>query len=247
MTPIERARMLTGESEMENRGTRMKYIRFNAKIDAQDGGIFQLPDGKDGDKKTYKVLGEKINGIILMVTSKLKTKLDAKKSYETDEFIKFSTPIKMYENQDFSEPVDAGNKDYLQSKYDLSLINVVYLYMNDQIYKLTVNGGSLDNLWGYLSSFHHTEKEETCLQFNTIIGREEGVNAKGLKYWKLTFTRDKFNDLWMNMLDSIEGISSRLTGGDTKALPASDDGVNRTEVTISKDSDNEVNIDDIPF
>jgi len=247
MTLIERARMLTGESEMENRGVRMKYIRFNAKIGESDSGIFQLPDGKDGDKKTYKQLGESINGIILMVTSKLKTKLDSKKNYETDEFMKFNTPIKMYENQDFSEPVDVGVKDYLQNKYNLSLINVVYLFMDNQIYKLTVNGGSLDNLWAYLSSFHKSEKEETCLQFHTIIGREEGENAKGLKYWKLTFTRDKFNDLWMNMLDSIEGISSRLTGSDTKALPVSDDGVNRTEVTLAKDSDNEVNIDDIPF
>lgn len=228
---IEKLRRMTGETEMEDKGMRIKYMRFNGQLGSSDSGIFQIPEGIGIDgKKMYKALGETMKGIILRVTTKLKTNLTSKRNLETDEFGSYETEISIYEDQDFKNPIDSGTKAELQQKYtELSIVNIVYVYVNNSLYKLTINGGSLNNLWTYLSTFTSGEKKESCMMYHTEFGREEAENKVGLKYYQITFKRDTFNDLWMNMMTELQTINNRLI--------AAPEEKHSNEITIDPEED----------
>jgi len=214
---IELVRQLTGEYGINDNPNKLKWINFSGK----DGNY----TFKEGDE--VQVIGTAITGTIFKVTKKVQSDMNSEHNVRSNEFASMED-ITILDGKT-GDVKESGNYIDLKPKYDLKLLNILYLYVAelDRYCKLQIGGASLGGLWDYLGSFG---SKDTVARWVTNFGVEEAEfkDKKGLKvkYFKATFTKgaEVTSDKLPGILAELSKVNIELSSVVEKKLELKDTG-----------------------
>lgn len=227
---IDVVRQMTGEFGINDNPNKLKWINFSGKE-----GKYTI---KDNDEvKEIGVDGLSITGTIFKVTKKVQSDMESEHNVRSDEFSDMGN-ITIIDDVT-KEVKETGAYEDLKVKYDLKLLNILYMYVEELgIYaKLQIGGSSLGNLWDYLGSFG---SKDTVARYTTKFGVDSGefVTKKGMKvtYYKTTFTRGELvpQERLQGILGELSKVNLHLSSGVQSKL----DSTNEVDT---------VSIEEVPF
>jgi len=237
---IEKIRDLTGESTIAMEGMNIPWLNFNGQADG--GKYSKSTDERDANRKIIKEeIGDTMEGVIVRIRKALKTGIESKRNLYTREFDGFNEVIDVYESG--SRDVEySGTYQELKANYpELRLTNVVYVYYEGQLWKLTVSSGSLSPLWDYLKQF----KGDTVLRYITVFGSKDEVSQKtSLAFKQMTFEKGEPTPDWKKIWGALQKFNSTLSSTavkKAKMLPQPEESVPTIQV------EDEINVEDIPL
>ena len=179
---------LARQQSGEGFGTTIKYINFNGK----DGVYFMSTGKKDEDGKTIKdVIGKEWDGgVLLKARNRVNVYEPRVKEWKSEEFDSYDQPITVKDQNGNVVAQGSFNELRLKDK-DLRVEKVLYVYANDETYKLSAKGMGVKVYIDYMRSFDNTD---TAVAYKTLFGAKQQESEFGA-YWSITMTRGEPVDL----------------------------------------------------
>jgi hypothetical protein len=197
---LNEIRQFTGESQMAI--TKIPYLHFNGKPDSGDFGIIS---GK-GQEKNEQILGKEIEVVIVKARFQYQSKMGAKQDLYSSEVDNQNANVDIYESG-VREPLESLPYKTVKEKYpDLKANIILYVFFQDKLWKLRVNGTAFGNFFDYAGSF----RNDTFLKYYTKISSEKAVNDSGLPYQKMTFSKGELYPDWQLIWSTLKDLSENL-------------------------------------
>lgn len=187
---IQALRALAGEVERSSVNIPQITIDSRIKVDKKAnpnyGGFCTTEKVKNSDgsfTKNYTELGKTIQAVILRrrdIADKWDEKLE-KYTYYTREFDSYSQPIEL-----FSDKKSVGVDFYKnwKEKYKIRPSMILYLYFQENIYRLKVSSSSMFTYSDYLEQFRDSHVSLVETEIGT---QEDQKNESSAIYFKATF------------------------------------------------------------
>lgn len=246
---IDEIRQFTGESKIDNK-PRVPYLIFDAKT-----GIFKKSTGEKDEKgnSILKEIGTEMECTIIRCRKQIGSSKDAPQKVYSQEFESYNDMVTIID-RDSNTKLDTGSYTDLKDRYGkktIRLNEVVYLFHENELFKLSVKGTSLAPLWAYLSSFG---KEDTVLRYKTKISSFDDSNEYG-DFKVLEFTKGDVVENWKEFWSQLKDLDSAFTSNIEKKvgmLPGVKEEyageVDEEEANFEEvPEDEEIKIENIPF
>jgi hypothetical protein len=264
-TPEQLAQMrdFTGENTMAQESLKLPFIKFDGKPDRATSGHFLLAKGKNQQgKQEYSDLGDTLEGVIIRVRKAVQTGLDSKRNLYTREFDSYNEMLDLID-RDTREVIASATYSDLKNQYaDLRLSNILYVYSQkqQQVYRLSVGGGSLSNLWAYLEQFNQGNK--TVMMVITKFGNQEAKSDKGIFYMQMTFELVSEAENWQMIWGELQKINNALGTPNSKKAKLLEAKAQETpppteeelpviqadeNIVDEENKEDEISVEDIPF
>jgi len=210
--------------------------------------------------------GETLKGGFLKQRYSVKSKYKSEPGFYSREFDDFNEKINLINPQDKNDIVASGTykdlKEMFQTgetnsmgkpKSNLILSMIIYIEVEEKIYRLELSTSSKNNWFDYKNSFGDNE---TIAGFETIIGLKEDTNGS-ITYWYSEATRGETLDLAVQLkkqmelakfITDIKGAYSKKPNLD---FPDTDFSVEPKTIGEAAqgviDGDDDIKIENIPF
>lgn len=232
---IAQARQLSGESYV---GARPQFptIKFMGRGSqyGEAGKYYRLEKNKDTGNLDSALIGETCDITILRVRKMMENDGDGEQRKFVYEFDATSPSTLVTMKIGSQEPIQLTYADVKQQHPDLKYREVLYVAYAGKLHKMKVGGGSLKNLFAYLQSIPY---DDTVMRYITKLGAEQVEHPKGA-YFAMTFTRGEISPDFEKFFSTMQKLS--FPSAPTVALPAG-------ETAPSSSTEEEINIEDIPF
>ncbi|MCK9544690.1 MAG: hypothetical protein M0R03_21950 [Novosphingobium sp.] len=242
---INEIRQFTGEKNI-SRGPKVPFLIF----DGNTGMFSKVAEDKDENGETvFEELGKEIECTIIRCRKQIGSGKNSKTKVYSSEFESYNDEVDIIDRETNTR-VDRATYSELKEKYGKDVIKlneIVYLFYNDELFRLSVKGTSLAPLWNYLSSF---KTDDTVLRYITKIYSIEESNSFG-DFSVMTFKKNGEVKDWRKFWDQLKDLNSSFTNTIEKKidmLPNPDLEEEVIEEPKEEDyDDEEINVGDIPF
>jgi hypothetical protein len=248
---LNEIREFTGESSLMPNINKIPFIQFDGKT-----GMFSKVDGgKDANGKNILTpIGNELIGTIIRVRKQISSAKSSVLKVYSNEFNSYSDVIDIYDRA-ANNLIATASYSQLQEKYGkevIKLSEIVYIFFEEKLWRMSVKGTSLNPLWDYLRSFG---ENDTVLRYATHMTSYANKNDQG-DFMVMKFAKGaaigNVSELWAD-IKKLQGTFSPSAKQQKKLEKIENNQLSAPEIpTISYDDEEEYSaekkaIDEIPF
>jgi len=201
---INEIRAFTGEDTLMTI-KKTPFIQFDAET-----GIFSKVDGKGEDGKNILIpIGKELTGVIIRVRKQIASSKSSLLKVYSNEFSSYNDVIEIFD-KGANQSIACATYSQLQEKYGkevIKLSEIVYIFFEEKLWRMSVKGTSLNPLWDYLRSFG---ENDTVIRYKSHLTSIDDKNEFG-EFKVLKFTKGElvanFEQLWSD-LKKLDGTFS---------------------------------------
>lgn len=223
---LDDIRKFTGESGMI-KPVRVPFLIFDAR-----NGMFSktTPEKDENGKSILENVGQSVTGVIIRMRKQIASSKDTKEKLYSREFEGYNDVVDLY-SRDTKDVIATGTYTTLKDRFGkkaVKLNEVVYMFFEEQLLKLSVKGTSLAPLWEYASSFG---KDDTVLRYNTILTSVDDSNEFG-EFKVLKFTKGEPVADWRKLWNELKVLDASISSTAVKHINKLVPGVSENELPV---------------